>query len=300
MSQEQTDRDTMSFVIRALQSSGVPFHEEPKMFTTLAGSWIEFTTYPEGTYRVDVCRKDAPRPPIAHYLDSEMEGLIIAGLRCLVGTWTDPSPTEDERAKIIDYIGALNSDTFLMETATPRPTPYTPLLNHPICEVPSVAAAPPMPRPMPAAEPEIVVPTPDDPKYTQIFDQMLNICEALRDARAYEAAGDLGAAEDTWDKLNPRLDEVFKLLEPEPVVPPKQFHSGWNVPTFEPSVTCAGTWLECFKHLDAVLKERAEDGPPYDAEAQEAREYLWSLAADEKAGWTRNGDEVFWIMELPQ
>lgn len=61
-----------------------------------------------------------------------------------------------------------------------------------------------------------VVPAPDDPRYGQVFDLMLNICEGLKDARDFESTGDLNMAEGVWDEqINPKLDEVFKLLAPE-------------------------------------------------------------------------------------
>ncbi len=64
--------------------------------------------------------------------------------------------------------------------------------------------------------PTVVVPAPDDPRYGQVFDLMLNICEGLKDARDFESTGDLNMAEGVWDEqINPKLDEVFKLLAPE-------------------------------------------------------------------------------------
>lgn len=64
--------------------------------------------------------------------------------------------------------------------------------------------------------PTVVVPAPDDPRYGQVFDLMLNICEGLKDARDFESTGDLNMAEGVWDEqINPKLDEVFALLAPE-------------------------------------------------------------------------------------
>lgn len=217
------------------------------------------------------------------YLDTQMDAVIVAALGFYAAE--HPRIAADVRQLAKDYAHALTNDTWLLETATPPKreegeVPYWSYADAPL--------------------PDVVVPTPDDPKYTQVFDLMLTICEGLKSARDFEGTGDLNMAEGVWDEeINPKLDEVFKLLAPPPVVPPKQFHSGWNVPTFEPSFTCAGTWLECFTHLDTELKQRQADGPPYEQPAREAREELWSLADGERAGWARNGDEVFWIMELP-
>lgn len=215
----QTQIDTLGFVLRALQMSGVEFHDDPKLHSVNAHGWIEFTTFPEGRFRIDLKQLD-----VENVRDPDMIRLL--------------EPVEH--------------------------------------------------------------PTPDDPLYTQVYAAMFEVCENVRLSRRLEDSDRMGEAETLWEVcINPALDRTFKLLEPKPVVPPKQFHSGWNVPTFEPSVTCAGTWLQCFEHLDAELKQRQADGPPYEEEARRAREELWSLAVDEKAGWTRNGDDVFWIMELP-
>lgn len=133
------------------------------------------------------------------YLDTQMDAIIVAAL----GFYASEHPriADDVRQLAKDYARALTNDTWLLETATPPKREEG--------EVPywSYADAP---------RPDVVVPTPDDSKYGQVFDLMLMICEGLKTARDFESTGDLNMAEGVWDEeINPKLDEVFKLLAPE-------------------------------------------------------------------------------------
>lgn len=212
------------------------------------------------------------------YLDSQMDAVIVAALGFYAAE--HPRISDDMRTLAKDYAHALTNDTWLLETATPPKraegeVPYWSYADAPL--------------------PDVVVPTPDDPKYTQVFDLMLTICEGLKSARDFESTGDLNMAEGVWDEeINPKLDEVFKLLAPEPAPPPKQFHSGWNVPGYEAECTCAGTWLQAWEHLDEALKSLGD-------ETHEARQALTSMAAyrPEQEGWVQHKGVIYWIAELP-
>lgn len=52
----QTEIDTLMFVKRALQHSEVEFHSQPMVHGLNGDAWLQFTTFPEGTFKVTVER----------------------------------------------------------------------------------------------------------------------------------------------------------------------------------------------------------------------------------------------------